>query len=127
MDKAGQLILQNRFGKVNFTYGDLLGFLQSLQATQLDQPVMILRLKQTPDPDLLDKGIGIGTIEELCHVNGEIIKETRGPDFAHHPEQIAILIDGIGFDIEGNTSFTMERINGEIMFRGNVTKKLYPL
>jgi hypothetical protein len=86
----------------------LLGKLQGLTAEQLAQPVQVF------GPDICDgkvhllkPAVSLGTVEELLHADGQIGYETRGPDFAHHPEQVILSIDHAPFDEDGDEFFTM--------------------
>lgn len=122
-----QFILDKHRGKEKyvseFTYGWLKTKLASLTDEQLKQPVQIFG-PETSDHTkmvLLKPVYSFGTIEELCHVDGEIDSETRGPDFAHHPEQVVICVDYAPWSQLGDTMYTME--DGGM--RGNVTGKLF--
>lgn len=104
------------------TYRDLAAKLAGLTDAQLDQPVQLFKDGGNHSkPVLLMPAYDLGTVEEMCHVGGEVARETRGPDFAHHPEQVILLIDGPPFSDEGDTAFTLE--DGGM--RGNVTGKLF--
>ena len=105
------------------TYRELMLKMSKLSDAQLDQPVQLF--KDTGDhskPVLLMPAYDLGTVEEMCHVDGEVARQTRGPDFAHHPEQVILLIDGAPFNHDGDTLHTME--DGGL--RGNVSGKLVP-
>lgn len=115
------VILSHRVDEGVFTWKKMLDCLGKLTEEQLQQPAMLLPPNPTPAHSLLEPILCIGTVEELCHVDGDVCHETRGPDFQHHPEQVVALRDWAPFDEEGNTSFTME----EGGMRGNKTGKLY--
>lgn len=120
-------VLRYRMDKAMLTYRELRDHLNSLTEEQLSQEVMAL-------PSIggekvgLQPVISIGTIEELCHVKGEISTETRSTkDNEHHPEQVVILIDSSPFDEEGNFFYELEEKDGNIIFRGNKTGKEYDI
>ena len=109
--------------KLMNTWADVLAFLQTLTPEQLRQAPMAM----PPEPDG-DKPLGLmplvtmGTIEEMCHVDGKVVTKTRSCDNdEHHPEQVVMLIDSFPYDNDGNGFYKME---GE-GWRGNKTGILY--
>jgi hypothetical protein len=134
--KSERAIIENRMNnhdkekKVLFSYGDLLAGLQKLTPEQLAQEVRLMKGNSSHRLALLKPVVAVGTVEEMCHVDGEVVTETRGPGFVHNPAQVILVYDGPEFDEDGDTYYTMEDgINEEtgkkeIMLRGNVTRKL---
>ena len=109
------------------TYKELLEYLQTLTPEQLEQRIMVL----PPDVEIggndevvdLLPVFAIGSVKSLY----EDTRETRSADdWNHHPEQIVICTDCNPFDGEGNDAFELvEDENGNILWKGNNTNKLY--
>jgi hypothetical protein len=122
MDRQTIDILASRTGDKKTTWKDVLSYLQSLNEDQLQQEAMLLPPNPTPETTLLQPIIGMGTIAEMCHINEEIVSETRsGEDFAHHPEQVVLFFDYAPYDEHGNTFFTLT----EDGFVGNKTGEIH--
>jgi hypothetical protein len=124
-------------GCVGWTYRRLKGFLETLTDVQLNQPVQVFGPEtEVPGPETEDCSTPIrfkpirlkpvyaaGTVEQMCHgKDGEILQETIGPNFAHHPEQVIILIDYSPFGPEGDTSY---ELLDDGTLKGNVSGKEY--
>lgn len=92
------------------TYGELLDQLKTMTEEQLAQPAELLGPNSWTDkPALLQPIISIGTVEAMCHVDGEIATETRCcRDFTHRPEQVVLLYDECPFSEDGDTFYTVE-------------------
>lgn len=105
------------------TYRWLRDQLNALTESQLDQLVQVYGPDKgrATEPARLQPAYAVGTVADLFHVGGEVEKEVRGPDNAHHPEQVVICIDYPGFSLEGDTHYTAE----EGGWRGDVTGKLF--
>ena len=113
------------------TWGKIKKFVNGLSEDQLTQEVMVLgpNIGSPRGFAKLKPGVAVGTVEDLCHVDGHVEIECRQlPDLGHHPEQVVLLIDGAGFDDDGNTMFTLVKDeNNKVMLKGNKTNKLYPV
>ncbi len=117
-------MLNSRMGKGIPRWRDVLDYLKTLTDEQLDQEAMLLPPNPTGSLTLLEPIFAFGTVEEMCHVDGEVVTETRsGNDFKHHPEQVVALYDYAPYDEDGNTFF--ELVDGG--FKGNKTGKIYPI
>jgi hypothetical protein len=105
------------------TWKEVLEYLKYLTDIQLNQEAMLLPPQSDRTvPTHLEPIISLGTVEEMCHVDGEIITETRSSeDFKHHPEQVVMLYDIFPYDKDGNMFY--EIIEGG--FIGNVTGEIY--
>lgn len=102
----------------------LLGQLQRLNIHQLNQPIQVLGpVSDYGKVALLMPAVSLGTVEQLLHVDGEVCLETRGPDFAHHPEQVILCLDDPPFDADGDRFFT-QREDGTCV--GDRTGKVVP-
>lgn len=105
-----------------FTYRVLQQQLAKMTDAQLDQEVQVMPNNPTPEPTRLLPVYGIDTVENYCHVDGEVATETRSAvDFQHHPEQFVLLADYSPFSKEGDSYYEME----EGGLRGNKTGKLF--
>ena len=109
-----------------FTYQDLYDFLATLTPEQLAQQVQLLEPSgNLSEPVRLDVVIAASTVAELCHMDNEVVLETRNAlDFTHRPEQVVLLQDDCPFGKHGDTLYTLEKDGG---MRGNRTGKLYKL
>lgn len=114
---------------VILTWNKIKKFVDGLSEDQLAQEVMVLgpNVGSPRGFSKLKPGIAVGTVEDLCHVDGHVEIECRQlPDLEHHPEQVVLLIDGAGFDDDGNTMFTLVKDeNNKVKLKGNKTGKLY--
>ena len=116
------LIVASRCGEIT-TWEDVFQALKKLTPEQRKQNAMLLPPSPLPTPLLLEPVVAIGTVEQMCHVEGKIVTKTRSADdFQHHPEQVVLLYDGCPFDEDGNSFFTMTE-KGMV---GNKTGKVYP-
>lgn len=131
--KKFQILLHGRImkrsegepGPVLFSYRQLRDYLDKMPADALSQQVEILPPQggSISDIIMLEPVIGVGTVEEMLHVDGEVVTETRSSqDFAHHPERIILLTDYNGHSKDGDTYYTMT----DGGFIGNKTGKEKP-
>lgn len=94
--------------RITFTYRNLKDIINGLPDSILDQQVEALADPNNGKPARLKPVIATGTVEELCHVNGEVVIETRSSvDFTHRPHQLVLLTDHNGFGEDGDTFYKM--------------------
>ena len=111
-----------------FLYKDLLNALLKLTEEQLNQKVKILPPNGNKLHNYhLEPVIGINTVEYYCHIDGEVITQTRTcEDFQHHPEQVVLLRDGSGVGEYGDTLYRSHP-DAPFITQGNVSKKWFDL
>lgn len=127
-EKKEHFIIENRCREfdgdhMRFTYRNLLEKLKELSEDQLNQPVQILGTDINHDDGSirLEPVLCVDTVENLCHVDGEISTPTHSTeDFNHHPEQIVLLRDYSPFGKDGDTSYELK--DGVLV--GNKTGKV---
>lgn len=127
-DKMVENIINHRIQniddhKISFSYRQLKDILNNSPDSVLDQQVEVLSDPNTGKPVRLKPVIASGTVEELCHVDGMVIIETRSSvDFTHRPDQQVLLVDHNGFSEYGDTFYTMT----DEGFVGNKSGKVKP-
>lgn len=123
-----RLILNNRGidreKVVIYSYAELRDYLNTLSEGELKQQVQILGDKGSLNEDShLEPVVGAGTVEKMCHVDGEAVTQTRSAqDFQHHPEQVILVRDGSPFGKDGDSAYEMVKDG----FIGNVSGKFFP-
>lgn len=105
------------------TWKEVLEYLKNLTEIQLNQDAMLLPPQSDGTiPAYLEPIVSLGTVEEMCHVDGETITDTRSSqDFKHHPEQVVMIYDVSPYDVYGNTVYDLT----EDGFIGNVTGEIH--
>lgn len=106
------------------SYADLLTYLQSLTKEQLAQKVQAFLYQNNDRPVKLLPLVSANTVENLCHVDGEVCTETRDvTDFKHHPEQVVLLLDSSPWTDEGDMFL---KLNDDGSLTGVQTGLTYP-